>query len=464
MTELRSVGSRPRVVIAGGGVAAVEAVLALRDLVGRQIGIDMLVPERVLAHRPSSVATPFGFGGPPELDLAELGRRHAVTLHHAGLASVDADAGVATVDGGAELPYDFLLLAHGARAVEGIPGAITFRGAGDAPVVERSLDAVASGAARHIVVAVPPGSTWPLPAYELVLLAAADLRSRGAHRAALTLVTPERAPLWLFGRTGGEAIADALRLRGIDLRTNARADAYADGALRLATGEAIEADAVIALPVLEGNPVPGLPHDDRGFIPTDAHGRVAGVERVFASGDATAFPIKQGGLATQQADAAAAAIAAAIGAIDQPAPFRPVLRGLLLTGGAPVYLRAELDTSGEPEMTFAGARRLRGEVSSRALWWPPGKIAGRYLAPYLADARAIGLDAGPMRDRTAQSGGDTGASSDAVALALMLAEEDAAAGDHRMALEALEAAASLRGGVLPTEYAELRKQWIAELD
>jgi len=463
MTGLRSVASRPRVVVAGGGVAAVEAVLALRDLAGRQVAIDMLGPERVLPHRPSSVAAPFGFGGPPELDLAELERRHGVTLHHTGLAAVDAKARLATTADGAELPYDFLLLAHGARAVEAIPGTITFRGAGDAPAVEGVLDAVAAGEARRVVFAVPHQSTWPFPAYELALLAAADLRSRGAQQAALTLVTPERAPLWLFGPTGGEAIADALRLRGIELRTNARAAAYEDGALRLATGEAIAADAVVALPVLEGRPVPGLPHDERDFIPTDVHAGVVGIERVYAAGDATAFPIKQGGLATQQADAAASSIAAAIGAIDRPAPFRPVLRGLLLTGGAPVYLRAELDTSGEPELTSSGARRLRGEVSSRALWWPPGKIAGRYLAPYLADARALGVDAQPMRDRTSFRSVEPGAGNDAVALALMLAEEDAAAGDHRMALDALEAAASLRGGVLPAEYAELRREWIAEL-
>ena len=44
-----------------------------------------------------------------------------------------------------------------------------------------------------------------------------------------------------------------------------------------------------------------------------------GVPDVFAAGDATAEPVKQGGLATQQADAAAEAIAAEAGAADRPA-------------------------------------------------------------------------------------------------------------------------------------------------
>src|SRR6185295_2868510 len=97
---------------------------------------------------------------------------------------------------------------------------------------------------------------------------------------------------------------------------------------------------------------------------------------VLAAGDATTFPVKQGGLATQQADAAAATIAHELGALVEPRPFVPVLRGLLLTGGAPLYLRAELDATGVPRAAGTRTRRLAGEVSSRALWWPPGKIAG----------------------------------------------------------------------------------------
>jgi sulfide:quinone oxidoreductase len=52
----------------------------------------------------------------------------------------------------------------------------------------------------------------------------------------------------------------------------------------------------------------------------------------------TQFPLKQGGIATQQADVAAASIAAHAGADIEPHPFRPVLRGLLLTGMTPRYL------------------------------------------------------------------------------------------------------------------------------
>jgi sulfide:quinone oxidoreductase len=136
-----------------------------------------------------------------------------------------------------------------------------------------------------------------------------------------------------------------------------------------------------------------------------------------------------------------------------------VLRGLLLTGGAPLYLRAELSGEQEP-----AARRLRGEVSGRALWWPPGKVAGRYLAPYLGTARPVALGSEPLRDRAAAAGASPAADRDeAYRLAMLLAEQDAELGDYRQALQALDAAAALAGGVLPDEWVESRARWEREL-
>jgi sulfide:quinone oxidoreductase len=153
------------------------------------------------------------------------------------------------------------------------------------------------------------------------------------------------------------------------------------GALATREGRMIAADAVIALPRLEPREIPGLPD---GFLEIDEHARVVGVPHVFAAGDATAGPVKQGGLATQQADAAAEQIAAEVGAGNEPRPYRPVLRGLLLTGEAPLYMRNDLSSE-------AGlARSLRHEPprTSRApLWWPDHKVVGRYLTGYLAASR-----------------------------------------------------------------------------
>ena len=201
----------------------------------------------------------------------------------------------------------------------------------------------------------------------------------------------------------------------------------------------------------------GLPRDALGFIPADAHGRVAGLRGVYAAGDATTFPLRQGGLAAQQADAAAESIAAELGAIARPQPFRPVLRGVLLTGGVPLYLRAVVGTDEAPVSRPLAIRS--GSAGQRPLWYPPAKVAGRYLAPLLATARPAALLASPMRDHGDVRGerGDE----DALALALALADEDARCGDYRQALHALDAARSLTGGVLPEGYAAKLRDWTA---
>jgi sulfide:quinone oxidoreductase len=239
--------------------------------------------------------------------------------------------------------------------------------------------------------------------------------------------------------------------------------------LLLAGGAKIFADRVITVPQLEGPRLPGLPHDQHGFIPVDKFGQVSDVEHVFAAGDVTAFPLKQGGLAAQQADAVAGTIAARAGAASAPSQFRPVLRGLLLTGGAPLYLRAEpqrlpreATVAIEAQPTRRGVRDASA-AAGQALWWPPGKIAGRYLAPYLATARPLPLDTGLLSDRVVVPGPPVSDAEfqDAVELALLLADADARWGDFASALNALDAAEALQG-VLPPEYEVKRREWRAE--
>jgi sulfide:quinone oxidoreductase len=145
-------------------------------------------------------------------------------------------------------------------------------------------------------------------------------------------------------------------------------------------------DRVVTEPRLIGPRPRGVPCGEHGFIDTDAHGRVAGLDGVFAAGDATAFPIKQGGLAAQQADAVAEAIAASVGAEVEPQPFRPILRGILLTGGPARYLRADISGGAGDDSTISGD----------ALWWPPDKVSGRYLAPYLSSQVGDAADVMPQ--------------------------------------------------------------------
>jgi sulfide:quinone oxidoreductase len=220
-----------------------------------------------------------------------------------------------------------------------VTGAVTFRGPEDSAALAVLLEQATAGELRRMAFAVPPGASWPLPLYELALLTAEYLSAHGTSGVEVVLVTPEEHPLALFGPTASGAVSELLASRGIAVETLAAARRFDRGSLILAGQGPLGVDACVALPQLEGPRLPGIPHDAKGFIPTDTYGRVEGLTEVYAAGDGTQFPLKQGGLASQQADAAASSIAAEAGAAVTP--FKPVLRGLLLTGQVPRFLRAD---------------------------------------------------------------------------------------------------------------------------
>jgi len=361
-----------RVVIAGGGVAALEAALALQQIAPELADVELVAPDPDFVYRPLAVAEPFLAGEVRRFPLAALAEAAGASVHGARVTAVDAERRIVYTDVAGELEYDALLLALGARSREAIPGALTFRGPADGPALEALLENTLAGEVHSIVFALPAGVTWPLPLYELALLTGTYLTDHGAMGVKLTVVTPEESPLGLFGAPGSSTVRELLEARGIGLRTHVTPLAFEDGILRLVPGGQIGTDRVVAAPRLQGPALPGVPADWHGFVPTDEHGRVGSEVDVYAAGDLTQFALKQGGIATQQADAAAEAIAAQLGAAIEPAPFRPVLRGLLLTGMSPRYLLAEAGTA-------------RAEVDTEPLWWPPDKIVGHYLAPFLAE-------------------------------------------------------------------------------
>jgi sulfide:quinone oxidoreductase len=360
-----------KVLIAGAGVAGLEATLALRDLASELLEVELVAPETDFVYRPLAVTEPFRVGEASHFPLHRLTEAAGADLTRASVRSVDAERRlIVTSDGGA-LHYDALLLTLGARPVPAIPGALTFRGPADEEAYSAMLHDARAGRVERLVFALPPGTSWPLPLYELALLTAVHLGDAGAT-VELTLVTPEERPLQLFGKAASEAVADLLESHHITLITDTTPLGVEDGSLQLLPQQELPADFVVALPRLEGPGTEGVPSDASGFVPTDSHGLVRGLENVYAAGDLTDFPVKQGGIAAQQADAAAESIAAAAGAEIEPHPFTPVLRGLLLTGLTPRYLRSEPGSS------------VRSVADTEPLWWPPAKIVGRHLAPFLA--------------------------------------------------------------------------------
>ena len=146
------------------------------------------------------------------------------------------------------------------------------------------------------------------------------------------------------------------------------------GQLELLAGATLQADRVIALPVQRGPALEGLPTDAHGFLRTAGDGSVPGAPDVWAVGDGSSFPVKQGGIACQQADSVAAAIARRLGIEVDEVPFMPTLRAWVWDGQSGTFLRAELP-GGRTEST--------GAAEDTPLWWPVAKVAGRFLAPFL---------------------------------------------------------------------------------
>jgi sulfide:quinone oxidoreductase len=368
-----------RVVIAGGGIAALEGMLALRALAGEWVAIDLLAPEREFSYRPLSVAAPFSLGEPVDLDLGELVRRAGGRLHLGTLASVDHERMRARTAAGTELAYDFLLVAVGGGRRNPLPGALAFGGGEHVEAFRGLLREIERGDVSSIAFALTGATAWSLPLYELALMTGAFLAERGISDVNLTLVTPEDRPLDVFGPEAAEAVERRLRHAGVALRTGEYACRCEGESLCLVPEAEMRAERVVTLAAPAPPSIAGLPCDPDGFLVTDLHGRVHGLDGVYAAGDVTSFPLKQGGIAAQQADAAAEHIAAEAGALVTPRPFRPVLRGLLLTGDRPAYLRSEV----------SGGRGGPDVVDHEPLWWPPAKIVAKYLGPFLAEQAGV---------------------------------------------------------------------------
>lgn len=290
--------------------------------------------------------------------------------------------------GNETLSYDALVIAVGAVSELAFPGVTTWTPEADSEVYGGLLADFEEGYSKRLSFVIADAQYWPLPAYELALMTAWDLMAMGQDDVEIAVYTPERAPLEMFGPSGSAALVEDLEEANVRVHTGIRVT-QPDAAGHLVIepgGHDLHGQRVVALPKAVGNPIYGIASDAEGFVVTDEFGRVPDADAVWAAGDATAFPIKQGGLAAQQADVVARAIAAQAGAHVDLEPFRPVLRGVLLTGRGRAWMRHDL-----------GAEVDADTAERHALFWPPTKIAGRFLSPYLAS-----LDGSPKDGADAQ--------------------------------------------------------------
>lgn len=339
------------VVVAGGGPAAAEIALALWEHAGARVRMTLVAPRphEAIARAGASGTGPEPFRARREHHrstirrtatrtgaMARSGRVVAVerggTHGSGGGAGHGGDGRVRLADG-RRIAYDALVVAVGARPRPAYERALTFFGRAGSVAIGRLTAEVADGWTKALAFVVPPGTTWPLPLYELAIQTAGELRGRGVP---VRLVTPEPEPLAGFDPAGRAAVAGLLEDAGIAFSGSTAVGRTADGTPDLPE------DRVVALPVLEGPNLLGIPSTEDGFVPVERDGAVVGQDTVFAIGDATASPLKTLDAALAQATTTAAALAALAGAYVPPIPHRPLLRAHLLAGhGRSLLLTAQ---------------------------------------------------------------------------------------------------------------------------
>jgi sulfide:quinone oxidoreductase len=364
-----------RVVIVGGGVAALETALALADLGSDRTDVTVIAPNTELVYRPMVVSEPFAHGAARRYPLAQIVRDAGAKLLHGELGWIDPVGRRVHTKADEAIEYDALVLALGASINRRYKHALT--------IDDRDLDETMHGLIQdvegdfiHKLAFVASGRmAWPLPLYELALMTAGRAYDMGIDLET-TIVTPEDSPLAIFGASASSSIAELLTRANIETITSAYAEVPNGRQVVVNPGDRhLEVDRVIALPELFGPEVRGIPLGDHGFIRIDPHCRVPGVERIYAAGDVTDFPIKHGGIGSQQADTAAQSIASLAGASVTPQRFNPIIHGMLLTNGKPQYLTAHI----------TGGHGFSSEITDTPTWSPPSKIAAKYLAPYLQE-------------------------------------------------------------------------------
>jgi sulfide:quinone oxidoreductase len=380
MTDLHdSVAGRNRtdrveVLIAGGGVAGLEAAFALREFAGDRVAISIVAPTDEFVYRPMSVAEPFSSGWAQHYPLAKLADAAGATLVQGALVQVDVTNQKIRTSGGAELSYDELVICLGATLHKRYDHATNVDDAHMDELLHGLVQDIEGGYTHSLAFIVPTPMPWPLPAYELALMASERAWDTQTDLS-VTVLTPEKTPLAIFGTDVSLALSRLLAERKIEVVTSAYCEVPEAKTIRIhPSGRSLTADRIVALPELRGPAIIGLPSDNGGFIPIDAYGAISGVNHVWAAGDATDYPVKHGGVSAQMADTAARGIAALAGASVEPRKFDPVLEGVLLTGGRPRYMRGR----------SPGGTAVPSELPTLEHGDHPPKIAATYLAPHLA--------------------------------------------------------------------------------
>src|SRR6267378_1394529 len=115
-----------RVLIAGGGVAGLETLMALRGLAGDLVTLTLMAPEDEFVYGPLTAQPPFSVGRIRSVGLPRAARDAGAVFVAARAEEVDREARTVTLSIGERMGYDALVLAVGADAIPALEQAMTW--------------------------------------------------------------------------------------------------------------------------------------------------------------------------------------------------------------------------------------------------------------------------------------------------------------------------------------------------
>jgi sulfide:quinone oxidoreductase len=292
-----------RVVVLGGGVGGTLAANLLDKELGRDVQVTVVDPTGMHDYQPGYLYVALGEAKGHWLTREERTLlRNGVDLAIERAIRIHPEAGTVQLERGGELPYDYLVIATGARLVhDAIPGLVEgsfdFYSLAGAERLSQELARFQGGRVK-IGVAGIPYKCPPAPV-EFTFMVEEYLRKRGIRdKSEVELLSPLNRAFTI--ESASKLIAPIMEERGIGLTTffNVETVDASAGVVESLEGEKQEYDLLVLVPPHKGQQVvidSGL-GDTGGWLPTDKRTlNVEGQERIFALGDATDLPISKSG-------------------------------------------------------------------------------------------------------------------------------------------------------------------------
>jgi len=276
-----------QIVIVGAGAAGNAAAETLRRE-GYQGGITMVDPDPDAPYDRPNLSKDYLAGNAPEewipLHPPEFYQQQRIEIVRARALRIDRKTRALELEAGLRLPFDALLLATGAE-----PNHLSIPVEGELHYLRtladsRAIIRAAEGRKRAAVI----GASF------IGLEVAASLRARGLE---VHVIAPDALPLErILGAEIGRAVKAEHEANGVVFHLGQKPAAIERGAVRLESGERVEADLVVAgigvKPRLELAETAGLAQD-RGLVVNEF--LETSVPGIFAAGDIARWPDARSG-------------------------------------------------------------------------------------------------------------------------------------------------------------------------